>query len=57
MYKDSISIIIPFYKNINLLNKAIKSVFNQTYQNYEIIIINDNNDKNCIEYLKKLKKK
>tara|TARA_B100001123_G_C15221587_1_gene991468 strand:- start:115 stop:864 length:750 start_codon:yes stop_codon:yes gene_type:complete len=56
MYKDSISIIIPFYKNINLLNKAIKSVFNQTYQNYEIIIINDNNDKNCIEYLKKLKK-
>lgn len=36
------SIIIPTYNRINLLEKALESVNNQTYPNYEIIIVNDN---------------
>ena len=39
---DLVSVIIPFYKNIKLLEKAILSVLNQTYKNTEIIIVNDN---------------
>lgn len=36
------SVIIPTYSRIDLLQKALKSVDNQTYKNYEIIVINDN---------------
>lgn len=36
-----VSIIIPTYNRWNLLLEAIKSVFNQTYTSWEIIIVND----------------
>tara|TARA_Y100000741_G_scaffold86210_1_gene63645 strand:- start:267 stop:1016 length:750 start_codon:yes stop_codon:yes gene_type:complete len=53
--KALVSIIMPFYDNYNFLNRAIKSILNQTYKNYEIIIINDNpkNNQNKIKNLKK----
>ena len=35
------SIVIPTYNNKKLLEKAIKSVFSQTYKNFEIIIIDN----------------
>ena len=41
-YKPNlISVIIPTYNRYNLLNRAIASVLNQTYKNYEILVIND----------------
>lgn len=36
-----VSVIIPFYSNFEWLEQALESVFNQTYTNIEIIIIND----------------
>jgi len=36
-----VSIIIPYYKKQKFINKTIRSVLNQTYRNFEIIIIND----------------
>lgn len=36
-----ISIIIPLYNQANKIKKCLKSIQNQTYNNYEIIIIND----------------
>ncbi len=52
--KAFVSIIIPFYDNYYFLNRAIKSILNQTYKNYEIIIINDNpkNNHNKIKTFK-----
>ena len=35
------SIIIPTYNRANFLSKAIQSVLNQTYSNFELIIIDD----------------
>ncbi len=52
-----VSIVIPFYENIDLLKKAIQSVLNQKLKNYELIIINDKQDILNINFLKKLKKK
>lgn len=43
--KIKVSVIIPFFNNISFLKRAIKSVLNQTYRNYEIIIINDKSKK------------
>ena len=36
-----VSVIIPSYNRFDYLENAIKSIFNQTYKNYEIIVIND----------------
>ena len=39
-----ISIILPYYKKINFFKKTYKSIVNQSYQNYELIIIYDDLD-------------
>ena len=39
-----ISIIIPTYNRANLLPKAIQSILEQTYQNWELIIIDNYSD-------------
>lgn len=36
-----VSVIIPFFNRLDWVNLAIKSVLNQTYKNFEIILIND----------------
>ena len=39
---EQVSVIIPTYKRSKYLIRAIKSVLNQTYENIEIIIVDDN---------------
>jgi len=46
-----ISIIIPSYNRFNYLCRTIDSIKNQTYTNYEIIVVNDNSTEP--EYLTK----
>ena len=36
-----ISIIMPYYRKIDSVNRTIKSVIGQTYKNFELIIIYD----------------
>ncbi len=43
--KPLISVIIPFHDNIKELKNAIISVINQTYKNFEIILIDDYSSK------------
>jgi len=57
-----ISIIMPYYRKIDTVNRSIKSVVNQTYKKFELIIIYDDNDleeyykiKNFIKNNKKIK--
>ena len=49
-----ISIIIPYYKKKKYFKETLDSVLNQTYKNFEIIIIYDDTEKQELEILKKL---
>ena len=52
---NKISIIIPTYNRESLVIKSIKSVLNQTYRNFEIIIIDDCSSDNTNNKIKKIK--
>jgi glycosyltransferase involved in cell wall biosynthesis len=41
---DLISIVIPYYNKQNTIVRSVKSVLNQTYENWELFIIDDNSD-------------
>lgn len=53
--KPFISIIIPNYNHAQFLEQRITSILNQTYQNYEIIILDDNSSDNSVEVIDKFK--
>ena len=53
MYKDFISVIIPCYNSSKYVELAIKSVLNQTYKNFEIIIIDDDSSDNTVDIIQK----
>lgn len=42
-----ISVVIPIYKVEEYLNRCVESVVNQTYQNMEIILVDDGSPDNC----------
>ena len=55
--KILLSIIIPYHKKKNFFNSTIKSIYNQTFKNYEVILIYDDNDYGEINYVKNQLKK
>lgn len=55
--KKLISIIIPYYKKKLFISKTLKTILNQSYKNFEIIIIYDDPDLFEFKYLNKISKK
>jgi len=53
--KSLISVILPTYKRGERLKKAIESVLNQTYQNFELIIIDDSPDSSISDVVSGIK--
>lgn len=52
-----VSIIVPIFNKERLLIRCVESILNQTYKNFEILLINDgstDNSKNIIDSLGEL---
>ena len=50
--KDLVSVIIPVYNSEKFLQDCIDSILNQTYENIEVIAIDDGSDDNSLQILK-----
>ena len=54
--KNKISVLITNYNKSKFLFKTLRSVCNQNFKNYEIILYDDASSDNSIEIIKKFKK-
>lgn len=55
MNRPLISVIIPNYNHSRFLDERIQSVLNQTYQNFEVIILDDKSSDNSLEVISQYK--
>ena len=51
--KSLVSVIVPVYNAGRYLGEAIESILNQTYENFELLLINDRSTDNSKEICKK----
>ena len=51
-----VSIIIPYFKKKNYFKLTINSILKQKYQNFEILIVYDDEDKSDLGFIYNLKK-
>jgi glycosyltransferase involved in cell wall biosynthesis len=51
----AVSVIIPTYNRSALLRKTIQSVLSQTFQDYEIIVVNNSSTDDSVEMIRSLK--
>lgn len=53
-YKELVSIIMPAYNAATFIQETIQSVINQTYQNWELLIVDDASTDNTIDKIRSL---
>jgi len=56
-FTPELSVILPVYNGEKFLDEAIKSTLNQTFKNFELIIINDCSTDNSLKIIKSYKDK
>ena len=55
--KPLVSIVITYFNKRKFIDKTLKSIFNQTYKNYELIFVYDDTNKKDLILIKKLLQK
>ena len=51
---DLVSIIVPYYKKKKFIKRSLRSVLNQSYKKFELIVIYDDTNKKDLIYIKKI---
>ena len=57
MKNPKISVVMPAFNQEKFIQTSIESIINQTYQNFEFLIINDGSSDKTLEIIEKFKKK
>jgi len=55
MKKSFVSVIVPTYNRADLISETIESILNQTYKNFELIIVDDGSTDNTEKVIRKFK--
>ena len=50
-----VSVIIPYFRKKSFIQKTLTSVLNQTFQDFEIILIYDDENKDDLDFVRKIK--
>lgn len=56
MSSPLVSVILPNYNHARFLDQRIQSILNQSYSNFELIILDDNSSDNSVEVINKYKR-
>nr|MWN21442.1 glycosyltransferase [Leuconostoc lactis] len=54
MIKKMISVVIPAFNVEQYIEETLLSIFQQTYQNFEVIVVNDGSTDGTADILKKM---
>ena len=54
---SKVTIIIPVYNSAEYIGKCIESILNQTYHDYDILIVNDGSKDNSQQIINEYKEK
>lgn len=54
-YADMVSIVVPIYNMEKHLKRCVSSIMNQTYKNFEVILVDDGSDDNSREICRQFK--
>ena len=54
---DLVSVIIPYFRKKSTISNSINSILEQTYKNFEIIIVYDDVSEKDFNYIKEIKNK
>ena len=57
MSNPIVSIIMPYYKKDEYIYETVESILKQTFQNFEIIIVDDERTNQSLKIMEKLKDK
>ncbi|MAG50696.1 hypothetical protein CL621_03625, partial [archaeon] len=57
MKKPFVSVIVPTYNNADYIKKFVNSILNQSFKNFELLIVDDCSKDKTIEVLQKIKDK